>query len=94
MKNLFSYRVQLTDAAWVAIRELDLTFIGTKNYMGIAYFWGQHWKYVLREETAKTRKLIHDALLESGLDFVEDGEKPEYVAIIEKYAKHLKLKTK
>jgi serine/threonine protein kinase len=46
-------------------REATLTAtsmgVGTPDYMGLAYWWGQAYKHALREATTKQRKKAHDA---------------------------------
>ena len=55
--------------------ELDRSFIGTPNYMGLAYFWHMEYKHLLRDATISQRRRIHNKALELGIDFVEVGHK-------------------
>ncbi len=61
---------------------LDKSFIGSNDYMGIAYFWSSAYKHGLRAASAVKRRQVHDALLSARLDL--DGESPEHEEIIRK----------
>ena len=55
-------------------------YIGTKDYMGIAYFWGLNGiKHYLRDATFAQRKRV-SIWLKRGLDFL--GETDEHYAIV------------
>ena len=73
-----------TDAL-TAILKIDASFVGTENYMGIAYFWGQEFKHTLREQTPAVLRRVHAKLLAAGIDIGGDG--PEYAAIVNKCCK-------
>jgi hypothetical protein len=75
----------LPQGAVMALYELDRTFINTENYMGLASFWAQDYKFTLREVSVANRRLVHRKLMESGL-FVS-GQTPEHAAIINRWAK-------
>ena len=64
------------------VRDLDETFIGTPDYMGIAYFWDTEYKFNLRGQPPNKLKAVHDALLKAKLPL--DGTSPEHEAIIKK----------
>lgn len=64
------------------VRDLDETFVGTSDYMGIAYFWDMTYKYHLRDAPPDKKKAVHDALLKAGLPL--DGVSPQHEAIIKK----------
>ena len=64
----------LTLEANIALCELDRTFIGTKNYMGIAYFWAYEYRWPMRDVTVAMRKKIHGKLLKAGLKVDEESE--------------------
>jgi hypothetical protein len=47
-----TYKIDLnvvTFDAFCALNALDKTFVGTPNYMGVAFFWGHGVKHYLRE---------------------------------------------
>ena len=52
--------------------KLDETFIGTDNYMGLAYFWNTEYKHDMRSATPLQRVEVHNAFTEFGLDL--DGK--------------------
>jgi hypothetical protein len=71
-----------------AINNLDKSFIGTDDYLGIAYFWGHGVKHWLREFTPCQRQNVHKELLKSGFKahngWFEDC--PEIEKIVIKHA--------
>ena len=72
------YSINLNAISWVAsgeIYKLDKKFIGTEDYMGIAYFWGHEYKHYLRDFTISQRRRIHKKALNLGVDFTEVGLK-------------------
>ena len=58
-----------TTAQHAAVMELDRGFVGTENYMGVASFWDQRIKHVMREMSCSTRVKVHAAFLERGVPF-------------------------
>ena len=76
------YLRPLTFRAFSGLLALDHGLVGTPDYLGVAYFWGQEYKFYLREATPKQRKTVHDLLLAAGLAL--DGESPEHEAIVKK----------
>jgi len=69
------YGSEITFDAFVKLLELDKTLIGTKDYMGVAYFWGLNGcKYILRDATAAQRKKIHHRWIKEGLDFLKETD--------------------
>ena len=73
-----SYAINLEVLPWdatVAILNLDKSFVGTPNYMGVAYFWAHEYKHLLRGATISQRRRIHNKALGLGLDFCEVGVK-------------------
>lgn len=76
----------LSREATKAIMALDDSFVGTENYMGIAYFWDGEYKFILREVEFKTRQKVHQALLKAGLDVGGFSEK--HTEIINKLTKN------
>ena len=56
----------VTFDAFCKLDALDETFIGTPDYMGVAYFWGHGVKHYLREASQAQRRRIHKKWLEQG----------------------------
>lgn len=82
-----SYKIDLnkvTIEAGTKLYELDETFIGTPNYLGLAYFWDLKYKHYLRDVSIKTRIKIHHELLKYSLNLTGISDKHEQ--IIKKYA--------
>ena len=57
----------LTLEAYKKLYELDEKFIGTENYIGIAYFWHYAFRHYLRDATTEQRKKVHSKILEYNL---------------------------
>ena len=72
----------VTLPALCKISEIDHTFIGSLNYMGVAYFWSQ--KHPQRARLTKasinSRRKVHNALVNEGLDL--DGDTGIHRSII------------
>jgi len=65
----------ITMDAFQKLYELDRTFIGTPNYMGVTYFWGLHgYKHYLRESSTAQRRKIHKKWLAAGLDLLKETD--------------------
>jgi len=75
--------INLTSKAKEALIKLDEKYIGTDNYMGIAYFWNYDYKWWLRDAKAKVRRQVHTAFRKAGLK--PDDETPEHRKVIEKF---------
>ena len=72
------YAINLNAISWGAsgeIYKLDKKFIGTEDYMGVAYFWSHEYKHFLRDFTVSQRRRIHKKALKLGIDFTEVGAK-------------------
>lgn len=54
--------------------DLDKKFVGTPDYLGLAFFWGYEFKYWLRDCTVAERKKVHSEWLKQGLDFAADSD--------------------
>lgn len=74
------YSLPLTLRAFEAVLTLDEKLVGTPDYMGVAYFWGQRTKHVLRAASQVERKRAHDAILRAGLPL--DGDSDEVTEIV------------
>lgn len=70
----------LTFEATKALFVIDKTFIGTQDYMGVAYFWGQDTKHWLRGATYLQRRKIHARFLKEGL-WLQGGTKRHFEII-------------
>lgn len=73
-----SYSINLNAISWGAsseIYKLDKKFIGTKDYMGVAYFWSHEYKHTLRDISITQRRRIHHKALKLGIDFTKVGVK-------------------
>ena len=70
----------LTLNANTALLNLDRTFIGTDDYMGMAYFWDYEYRHDLRDASYARRRKVHTLLLAAGLDV--GGESAAHRAII------------
>lgn len=74
--NLEAISVQ----AYVALHRLDKTFVGSDEYMGVAYFWAWDYRHYLRDVSYAKRRQVHRALLRDGLDV--DSASDEHESII------------
>lgn len=74
-----------TQPAFDAVYKADNNFIGTPDYMGLAYYWHHEYKYYLRDASAVHRRRIHHKLIKAGLPL--DGMSDAHHAIIMKALK-------
>ena len=70
----------MTITATKGLFALDKTFVGTDDYIGLAYFWSAQYKFWLREASLAKRRRVHHKLLKAGLQL--DGHGPEHSKII------------
>ena len=63
-----------TPAAFDAVKALDETFIGTPNYMGLAWFWEYDYRHALRDCTREQRVAVHDAFIAARLNVAGNSE--------------------
>lgn len=77
-----NYNLPLTFDAYAKLEDLDETLVGTRDYLGLAYFWAYEYKEYLRIATPKQRKLVHDRLLAAGLKL--DAVSPKHESIVKK----------
>lgn len=61
---------------------LDKTFVGTPEYLGLAYFWAYEYRHYLRDCTMAQRKRIHKLWLKHNLDL--EGVSDEHLLLIGK----------
>lgn len=64
----------VTFEAYCKVLELDKSFVGTPNYMGVAYFWHFEFRHYLRDASMHQRKQIHKKWLEEGLGLTDVSE--------------------
>ena len=64
----------LTMEAYIALNALDAGFVGTKDYMGRAYFWSYEYRHYLRDTTDAKRRAVHSAFMEQGLELRADSD--------------------
>ncbi len=72
----FNYNIQLnfpknSRTNFNRIYQLDKKLIGTKEYMGFAWFWDYEIKFYMRESTAKDKKYIHDSFILNKVPFIK-----------------------
>lgn len=51
------------------LNKLDKSFVGTNDYMGLAYFWDHEVKWWLREATAYQRVKVHKLFMINNVPF-------------------------
>lgn len=74
-----TYAINMNTASPTATRDLyalDRTYVGTENYLGLAYYWDHEVKYWMRDTSTAKRKKIHELLLKAGEKPVDDPEFP------------------
>ena len=72
-----------TIEAMSAVMDLDRSFVGTPNYMGVAYFWSYSYRHYLRDASIAMRRRIHNKMLDCGLEV--NGESEMHSQIIFRY---------
>jgi hypothetical protein len=66
----------ITFKAYCALYELDKKFVGTSDYMGLAWFWGSNGtRHYLRGASVHQMKTVHKKWLEAGLALNGDTER-------------------
>ena len=68
---------------FTALTKIDDTFVGTPDYMGIAYFWGWEYRHYLRSTSFHKRKKVHSAFIKSGLPL--EGESEKHFTIVKRF---------
>ena len=71
----------ITFKAFSDIYELDKRYVGTDDYLGVAYFWNYEYRHYLRDTTNHRRKRVHDLFLKEGLDVA--GSSDRHLKIIQ-----------
>tara|TARA_R110000803_G_scaffold162144_1_gene225757 strand:- start:290 stop:535 length:246 start_codon:yes stop_codon:yes gene_type:complete len=71
----------ISSEAYKALHALDKTYIGTEDYMGIAWYHAHEFRHYMRDTTIAKRRNIHKILL--SLDLPLNGDSDEHAEIIE-----------
>ncbi len=80
-KKRFAINInKMTAEATQALYDLDNSFVGTENYMGLTYFWAYEYRHYLREASMPIRRKIHNTFLKLGMDV--GGESLKHAQII------------
>ena len=58
---------KLSPAAYDRLNTLDTTFIGTPDYMGLAFFWNYKYRHSLRDADTESRRIVHEMFLDARL---------------------------
>lgn len=91
MKN----KMNLETLSWAALEklnQLDRSFVGTEDYMGLAYFWNHEYKHYLRDASITQKRRVHNHFLKNGLALA--GESDEHERIVKRFVKTLKEESK
>lgn len=73
----------LSDSARNRLWKFDEKLIGKPDYLGVAFFWNEEYKWWLRDASTKVRRKVHAAFLAAHLK--PDESSPEHRAIIGKF---------
>lgn len=77
--------VSATRKAFEALLWLDAGFVGTPDYMGLAWFWNYEYRHQMRDASFAKRQRVHAAFLKAGLTV--DDHSDEHAAIVNKEAR-------
>ena len=75
----------ISNAAFSKMYELDNQFVGTENYMGLAYYWNYEYRHYLRDAKPYIRMKVHNSFLLENLPIADATEK--HFQIIKKHTK-------
>lgn len=75
----------ISNAAFSKMYELDKQFVGTENYMGLAYYWNYEYRHYLRDAKPHIRMKVHKSFLLENLPIADATEK--HFQIIKKHTK-------
>jgi hypothetical protein len=75
----------ITTNAFIKMYELDKKFIGSFDYIGLAFFWSYEYRHYLRDASIEERRLVHMNFLIKGLTLEDASEK--HFTIIKKILK-------
>ena len=71
--------------AYMLLWHSDKNFVGTQNYVGLAYYWNYDYRHYLRDASPYVKRKVHSMFIKHGLDLVGSTEK--HLSIIRKYTK-------
>ena len=71
--------------AYLLLWHADNKFIGTENYIGLAYYWNYEYRHYLRDASPYVKRKVHNQFLKHKLDLV--GISARHLEIIKKYTK-------
>jgi hypothetical protein len=74
-----------TTKSFSDIYELDRGYVGTENYLGVAFFWNFEYRHYLRDASTSKRKKVHSIFLKEGLDVRNKSDR--HFEIIKKVTK-------
>ena len=70
---------EITMKAMIELYKVDEKLVGTKDYMGIAYFWGHEYKHTMRDLSCAKRRKIHNLGLDRDIDFIKPNKEAWYL---------------
>jgi len=80
MSTNFSLNLEtISTQAFKGILKIDQGFVGSSDYMGIAFFWNYDYRHFLRDATVSKRKSVHSKFIKSGLNVSESSEAHEKI---------------
>tara|TARA_R100001086_G_scaffold3546_1_gene2438 strand:- start:9721 stop:9972 length:252 start_codon:yes stop_codon:yes gene_type:complete len=71
--------------ATLGLLKLDEGFLGSCDYMGIAYFWNYEYRHWLRGASISQRRRVHAKMLKEGLEVC--GKSDAHLSIIQSIVK-------
>ena len=73
----------ITSQAFADLIDLDKGYVGTKHYLGLAYFWAHEYRHTgLRDCSLHKRKRIHNEFLKADIEL--SGISDRHAEIIRK----------
>tara|TARA_B100000949_G_scaffold232038_1_gene245313 strand:- start:553 stop:888 length:336 start_codon:yes stop_codon:yes gene_type:complete len=74
MKGSYSINLEvLPHEVFRGLEKLDKGYIGSPNYMGLAFYWAWEYRHFLREASLSQRRRVHKQALDLGLDMLKVG---------------------
>tara|TARA_R100001510_G_C7556980_1_gene138501 strand:- start:88 stop:372 length:285 start_codon:yes stop_codon:yes gene_type:complete len=80
----------VSPTATQALYALDRTYVGTEDYLGLAYYWDHEVKHWMRDASTAKRKKIHELLLKAGEKPVIESPNSRYFETNETFRKIMK----
>ena len=75
----------ITTDAYYAIQKLDGSFVGTDDYIGVAWFWHYEHRHYLRSASYHQRRKVHNAFRKDNL--AVDGDSQAHRQIVKRWIK-------